>query len=309
MVLSKVGLTGSSGMLGRHLHAALQAAGAEVSAVSRSGSDGSLVWDHGEWLSMEMLDELFGEAIAVIHAGAIVDAPISDGGPHLFDVNVRVCANLAGWALRRSIPIVFVSSGSVYAEPDAGYLTESTMLGANKLGGAYGMSKLMAEDILSRYRALGLKLAIVRPSSLYGYGGPSAKLIYKLLGAALRGETIELMPPVNDRIDFLHAADLSNAIIEILRRDCWETFNIASQQPVSIYELATACIDVVGRGDLRLYESISSESAYLQRLFLDASLAREYLDWKPLIDLRYGLGMVLSGQLLAAEAFATNQTD
>ena len=308
MVLNKIGLTGSSGMLGRHLHAALQAAGAEVAAVSRSGTDGSAVWDLNEWLSIESFDKIFGEAAAVIHAGAIINPAISGGDARLFDVNVRACANLAEWALRRSIPLVFVSSGSVYANPDAGHLTESAPLGANTLGGVYGMSKLMAEDILSRYRARGLKLAIVRPSSLYGCGGPAAQTLYKFLGAAARGETIELTPPVDDRIDFLHAADLSDAIIRLIQHACWDTFNIASEQPVSIYELAAACVDVAGYGAVHVCDGEGSERASLRRLFLDASLARTCLCWRPAVGLRLGLGMVLSGQLLAAERVITNQT-
>lgn len=300
MVLNKVGLTGSSGMLGRHLRAALEAAGAGVTALSRSGADGSIAWDLRDWLSMEGLDNIFGQATAVIHGGAITDPAISGDEARLFDVNVRVCANLAEWALRRSIPLVFISSGSVYADPDLGHLTESAPLGANTVGGAYGMSKLMAEDILSRYRAGGLKLAIVRPSSLYGYGGPATKTLYRFLDTAARGGIIELTPPVDDRIDFLHAADLSDAIIRILQQAYWDTFNISSEQPISIFELATTCIDAAGQGGLRLSYSNSSERASTRRLFLDASSARKCLGWRPAIGLRSGLRMVLSGRLLAA---------
>jgi UDP-glucose 4-epimerase len=301
MVLDRVrvGLTGATGMLGRHIHAALEAAGARVVPVSRSGRDGAAQWDLVEWLAADTLDALFGEVHAVVHAGAIVDSGTTGIEARVFDVNVRACANLAEWAVSRSTPLVFISSASVYADPDSGHLPEIALLGPNQVGGFYGMTKLMAEDILNSYRARGLKLAVVRPSSLYGYGGPESKMLYKFLNLAARGETIDLVPPVEDRIDFLHAADLSSAVVGVLERACWATVNVASERPVSVRELALACIKVTGRGRVRVAVTDSSERPPLSRFFLDATVARDRLGWTSTIGILQGLGMVLSGQLVA----------
>jgi nucleoside-diphosphate-sugar epimerase len=244
---------------------------------------------------------------AVVHAGAIVESTDTWSEVRMFDVNVRACINLAEWAVYRSIPLVFISSASVYADPDSGRLSEDAPLGTNQLGGFYGMTKLMAEDILRRYRPRGLKLAVIRPSSLYGFGGPASKMIYRFLGLAMRGQTIDLMPPVDDRVDFLHAADLSVAIVEVLKRGCWDTFNIASERPASIRDLALACVETAGRGNVRLQEAKLSERAPLRRFFLNATAARERLGWTPTIGIQQGLKMVLCGQLLA-EQTSFNQT-
>jgi len=306
VVLGRIGLTGATGMLGRHMRAALETAGACVVPVSRSGSDGTAQWDMAKWLTAEALDTLFGDVQAVVHAGAIVDSIAAWGEGRMFDVNVRACANLAEWAVSRSIPLVFISSASVYADPDSGHLSEDAPLGANQLGGFYGMTKLMAEDILGRYRLRGLKLAVVRPSSLYGYGGPAAKMIYKFLDLAARGETIDLIPPVDDRVDFLHAADLSGAVVGVLKRACWDTLNIASERPVSIRELALACVEVTGRGSVRVQEAEPSERAPLRRLFLNATAARERLGWRSTIGIQQGLEMVFCGQLVAGQTSLSN---
>lgn len=306
MVLGSIGLTGATGMLGRHMRAALEAASAHVVPVSRSGLNGMAQWDMAEWLTADALDALFGDVRAVVHAGAIVDSAASEA--LMFDVNVRACANLAEWALSRSIPLVFISSASVYADPDSGHLPEGAPLGANQLGGFYGMTKLMAEDILGRYRLRGLKLAVVRPSSLYGYGGPASKMLYKFLDLAARGKTIDLAPPVDDRVDFLHAADLSSAVVRVLESACWDTFNIASERPVSIRGLAFACVEVTGRGSVRVQEAKPLERSPLRRFFLDATAARERLGWTSTIGIQQGLDMVLSGQLVAGQASISNQT-
>ncbi len=308
MVLGRVGLTGATGMFGRHMHAALEAAGACVIPVSRSGREGTAQWDMAKWLTVEALDLLFGDVQAVVHAGASVDSTAPWGEAQMFDVNVRACVNLAEWAVYRSIPLVFISSASVYADPDSGHLSEDAPLGTNQLGGFYGMTKLMAEDILGRYRSRGLKLAVVRPSSLYGFGGPASKMIYKFLGLAALGQTIDLKPPVDDRVDFLHAADLSGAVVGVLKRACWDTLNIASERPASIRELALACVETAGRGSVRVQEAKSPERAPLRRFFLDATAARERLGWTPTIGIQHGLKMVLSGQLLAEQMSLFNQT-
>ncbi len=308
MVLGRVGLTGATGMLGRHIRAALEAVEAQVVPVSHSGRDGTAQWDMAEWLTADALDALFGDVHAVVHAGAIVDSAAAGSEARMFDVNVRACANLAEWAVSRSSPLVFISSASVYADPDSGHLSEDAPLGANQLGGFYGMTKLMAEDILGRYRPRGLKLAVVRPSSLYGHGGPASKMLYKFLGLAARGETIDLTPPVDDRVDFLHAADFSSAVVGVLESACWDTLNIASERPVSIRELALACVEATGRGSVRVQEAEPLERLPLRRFFLDATAARERLGWASAIGIQQGLEMVLSGQLLAEQASLSDQT-
>jgi UDP-glucose 4-epimerase len=296
MVLGRVGLTGSSGLLGRHICAALQASGAEVVAVSRSGAGGSTAWDLSEWKNEKALDAIFPNVRAVVHAGALIPSTSASENDQLFDINVRSCLNIAQWALTRKIPIVFISSASVYADLDKPAIKEDAPRGWNDLGGFYGMSKLLAEDMLDRFRSHGLQVAIVRPSGLYGFGGSKAKMIYRFLDSAVRGDTIVLTPPVEDSVDLVHAADLSSAIVKIIEIGCWQTFNIASGRPVSIYELASSCVDAAGSGSVEVADAIEKTVA-MRRFFLDTSMAREQLGWVSTIGIQQGLGMVLAKQL------------
>jgi nucleoside-diphosphate-sugar epimerase len=300
MVLGKIGLTGATGMFGRHMRAALEAEGVQVIPVSRSGQCNTAIWDMTEWLSLEALDSLFDNADAIIHAGAIVDSSNSNvGESSMFDVNVRACINLAEWAANRSTPLVFISSACVYADPDSGFLPETAPTGINKLGGFYGKTKLIAEDILSRYRQSGLKLAVIRPSSLYGYGGHESKMLYKFLSLAVRGQIIELIPPVEDCIDFLHAADLATSVIRVLENDYWCTLNVASGRPISIQELALACVAAAGSGSVKINKERSLRRQTLRRFMLDTTSAHQHLAWHSSIGIQQGLIMALSGQLLA----------
>lgn len=296
MVLSKVGLTGSSGMLGRHLHVGLQAAGAEVVAVSRSGADDSAIWDLSEWLDMEVLDELFAGAQAIVHAGACVQPSGEVDEARMFDANVRACLNLGQWAMSRNIPLLYISGAIVYADPCAPLQQESAPLGWSGLGGFYGLSKLLAEDVLMRLRQQGLKLCVLRPTSIYGHGIGADKMVLRFLAAASRNETIELTQPVEDRVDIVHAADVSAATLAALRNECWETLNVCLGKPISIIELAEACIAVAGQGRIEIKGEAPTNYEASVTYSLDISRAGERIDWRPRIDVRRGLSLLLRGQ-------------
>ena len=301
MVLGRIGLTGATGMLGRHISAALQVAGAHVVSVSRTQCNSTSSWDLAEWLTLDALDALFGNVQALVHSGAVIDPVISGCEDRMFDVNVRACCNLAEWSVSRSIPLIFISSASVYADPESGTLSEDAPIAGNHIGNFYGMTKIMAENILERYRPSGLRLAVLRPSSLYGFGGPPNKVIYKFLNLAANGKAINLTPPFDDSVDFLHAADLSRAVVDVLESACWEVLNIASGRPVSIRELALACVEVSGRGSVRMVDVDLCERPPTHRFILDTTAARDRLGWVSTIGIEQGLKMVRDGKLVTGK--------
>jgi UDP-glucose 4-epimerase len=187
---------------------------------------------------------------------------------------------------------VFISSATVYADPDAPIIGEEAALGGSTLGGTYALTKLLAEDALGRLAALGLRRAVVRPSSLYGYGLPSGKTARRFLERAAAGEAITLQPPVDDRVDMIHAADVARAVLLILQRRAWEVFNVASGVATSVRELAESCVAVAERGSVRVESSDAPARPSRTRFALDTARARERLGWSPLYDLRAGLTLM-----------------
>lgn len=278
--------------------AALEKTGAQVVAVSRDSiPNGNVaIWDLEKWLSLTELDYLFAGVQAIIHVGAMVPRkPELIDERRMFDANVRACLNLGLWAISRNVPIVHVSGAIVYAELDREGLTEDAALGWSGFGGFYGLSKLLAEDVLKRLVPQGLRLAVVRPTSIYGYGLSEDKMMCHFLAIARKGGTIELTPPVQDRVDFIHAADVALAILAILKADAWDTFNIAAGHTVSIKELAEACVSVTGRGSLSIVEANAHahSRAPRARFSLNTDRARIRLGWQPLFDIERGLKMIL----------------
>lgn len=295
MVLNRIGLTGATGMLGRHVQASLEKAGAQVVAVNRSNASGSgaIGWDLADWRSPVELDVLFAGVQAVVHAGAMVqtNGPVDEG--RMFNANVRACVNLGQWALSREVPVVHISSSTVYADTTSDNLSEDAPLGWSGLGGFYGFSKLLAEDAFKRLAQQGLRLAVVRPSSLYGFGLPATKMASSFLATAGNGGVIELTPPVHDRVDFVHAADVALAILAILKAEAWDTFNIAAGNAVSIKGLAEACVAVAGRGSVSINDGRVQARDHITRFALNTDRAKCRLGWQPQFDIKRGLSMML----------------
>lgn len=303
MVLSSIALTGASGMLGRHVAPALAAAGFRVIACARNEEgcaaiSEARVWDLTQWRSFDELDALFEGARAVVHAGAMVPktaAPLDNG--RMFDANVRACLNLAEWALARAVPVVHISGAIVYREPDRQSIDETAPTGYSGLGGFYGLTKLFAEDVFRHLQERGLRVAILRPSSIYGTGLAATKMLRVFLATAAKGETIELAPPVDDRIDLIHAADVANAVVDVLRIGVWDTFNLASGHPVSVLEIANACLAVTGKGRVQIRGATPDVRKPSSRFCLNCDRAERVLGWTPAIGLEEGIAEIFENSV------------
>ena len=294
MVLARVGLTGASGMLGGHLLSEFSQRGISVVATSRStpatlptGSAWS-PWDLQEEIGASALDGIFPDVQALVHAGATVPAPDRpERSRDLLDANVRSALVLGEWALSRGLPVVLISGAIVYSDPDRVGILEGDDVGPCGFGGFYGTSKFMCELIFQHLEREGLKLCILRPSSIYGRGLSPSKMISRFLAAAATDEVIELSPPFDDAVDFVHARDVAVATIQAVQTEAVGIYNIASGDLSSVRAVAETCIDVVGRGRVKL--TGAPTRAPTLRFGLDCSAAAEAFSFSPVVRLRGGL--------------------
>lgn len=295
MVLSRVALTGVSGMVGQHLMTSLQNKGITCVAASRNKptNEKNFIswrpWDLQEWKSVEELNAMFMDVSAIIHVGAAVPRPGEKlSYKTIFDSNVRSCLCLGQWALERKIPMIFLSGATVYASPDREGISEGDEKVVNGRGGFYGFSKLLAEDVLLHLAEGGLQLCILRPSSIYGFGLHPEKMISKFILQASRNETIFLEQPVDDRIDLIHAADVADAVVQALEANVRGIYNIASETLVTVLEIAQTCVEVVGKGKVMIKESVSKRPPTI-RFGLDCAKAQNVFGFSSKINLCEGI--------------------
>jgi len=296
MVLKKVALTGASGMVGRSMMELLNKNNIHSVAATRSKPEviaPRASWvklDLAEWKSSEQLDQSFLGVQVIFHLGALVPKTTKDNHAYhrIFDVNVRSCLYLAHWATKKDIPIVFLSGATVYNNPEQENIKELDKKTTGGFGGFYGYSKLLAEQTLQFFVKDGLKLCILRPTSIYGNGLPEDKMITKFLLAATLNETIEIEEPVEDKINLIHSYDVANAMLQALLNKSWGVFNIGDKTSYSILDIAKMCVKVVGKGQVKVLKTKGTRKP-ISRFALNSGLARKTFGFAETMDLQSGL--------------------
>jgi UDP-glucose 4-epimerase len=296
MVLKKVGLTGASGMVGQSLIEVLNKNNVSYIAATRSKIEvitPESSWvnlDLVEWQNMAELDEMFPDVQAFFHIGALVPKTVEDNHAYgsIFDVNVRSCLYLAHWATQKSIPLVFLSSATVYDNPEQENIKELDKKTTGGFGGFYGYSKLLAEETLQYFVKEGLKLCILRPSSIFGYGLPDTKMITKFLLTAALNETIQLEKPIEDKINLIHSYDVANAMLQALLDKSWGIFNIADKTSYSIVDIAKTCVKVVGQGKINILDNQYTKND-VHRFRLNCTLAQKAFSFQLMLSFEDGI--------------------
>jgi len=284
--MNEIAVTGANGMTGSHMMSLLKSKGIPAKAVTRQE------WDLTKWKSFDELDHIFGSVLAIFHFGA--QLPYNDlkndnqQTQKIFDTNIRSCLNLAEWAKLRNVPIIFLSGAIVYKNPHASKIIETDPKVVNGFGGFYGYSKLAAENIFSHFSE-GLKCIILRPSSIYGYGLPSKKLVQNYINIAASGGKIQVTQPKN-RINFIHAYDVVNTALKAYTDSAWGIFNISSDTSNSILDIAEIAISISKNGSIEIIDSMDNN--YFERFDLDSSLAKERFEFKAEINLRKGMTLM-----------------
>ena len=291
--MNEIAITGANGMTGSHMMGLLKSRGIPVKAITRE------VWNLAEWKSFDELDLIFGSVSAVFHFGAQIPNNYNYNDnwqtQQIFDTNIRSCLNLAEWAKLRNVAIIFLSSAVVYKNPHAIKIRETDPKVVNGIGGFYGYSKILAEGIFSYLSESGLKCIVLRPSSLYGYGLPSNKLIQNYINIASSGGLIKITGSRN-KINFIHAYDVANAALQAYINKAWGIFNISSKEKNTILEVAEIAVCIAGSGSMVVTDDNKNDTSFT-RFDLDSNLANKSFGFKTKIDLKEGM-MLMKNKMI-----------
>ena len=296
-------ILGGLGFIGRHVAVALAAKGEGVRLFDQSVPPGDL---------LRQLDDAGGKAITtttgdmatadwddllsdidVVHHYAWSSipatanaAPIDDldqnvgGTLRLLEVMRRDCAS---GARRR---IIFASSGgTVYGRLRKTPVPESHPLAPIT---AYGVSKVAVELYLGFYRSIaGLDCRIARISNPFGAGQNPARqqgAASTFLFRALAGEQITIWGDGSVVRDFIHVADLAQALVrlaeapeDVLGPD--PVFNIGSGSGISIGGIVATLAEHLGHDLDVVYKPGRTFDVGVS--VLDIARARERFGWSP----------------------------
>ena len=247
-------VTGSQGLIGTSLIAALNALGLNTMGIDNRASDpeeaGNIC------VETDFLHKL-QNCIGVIHLAAISRVAIAHKNPELcMATNFEASKNIAFHAKNAGVKwFIYASSREVYGHVKNRYIEESHPLNPVNV---YGIAKLKSEEYVDSLHSADFNSAIVRFSNVFGAPNDhSTRVIPAFMSAAYKNETLNLEGSKN-AFDFTYVDDVVDAVIRMCQqlgdKKTLKPMHITTGKATSLKELALLSSNI-----------FSSESPLIER--------------------------------------------
>jgi dTDP-glucose 4,6-dehydratase len=293
-------VTGGAGFLGSHLCEELLRRGHRVISVDNLET-GSLAnihhirTDSFTNLHLDIIDPYFvDEAVDFVYHLASPASPIDylRLPLHTLKVGSYGTHHTLGLAKVHRARFLLASTSEVYGDPQVHPQPETYWGHVNPIGprGVYDEAKRYAEALTMAYhRQQGVDTAIVRIFNTYGprMRPHDGRAIPTFLRQALQDRPITVFGDGLQTRSFCYVDDLVRGIIALAESGYHHPVNIGNPNEFTLLELAKTVIDVTGARSEIVFEALPTDDPQVRQP--DISLAKEILDWEPMIDLREGL--------------------
>ena len=288
--MSRVLLTGATGLIGANALTALVGAGHEVHAVARApgGAQPGVVWHEADLLAgCEVLAEVQPEIL--VHLAWYAEHGkfwTSTDNVRWVEASLALMRAFAAAGGRRA---VLAGSCAEYewtreVYPESAPLRPATLYGASKHGLHVVCAALCAQA--------GIELAWGRLFFLYGPFEAPGRFVPSLVLSLLRGEPARMTAGTQHR-DFLHAADAGAAFAALADSSVTGAVNVASGRPLVLADLAREIARRIGREQLLQVGALAMPAAEPPALIADVGRLRDEVGWSPAIELDEGLDGVI----------------
>ena len=296
-------ITGGAGFLGAALSNRLHRQGHHVRVLDDLSTgdpdalDPDVHFTRGDINDRPKLWTLLQDIDVVYHLAARVSVPESILFPSDYnDVNVGGTATLMEAARDAGTPrVVLASSGAVYGDQQGPMLTEDM---APKPLSPYAVSKLSSEWYVRTIGDLsGIETICLRIFNAYGPGQriPAAHppIIPNFIRQCLQNGTLVFHGDGNQTRDYVFVDDVVNAMVSASTVEGLDepVINIGSGMETSGRDLARIMIEITDGNPEEVYNPRIGGG--VSRMCADLSLAKEKLDYVPLIPLDKGLQLTM----------------
>ena len=310
--MSTVLVTGADGFIGSHLVEKLLDEGHQVKAFVYYNSFNSWGWlDTFPKDKLAQIEVFAGDirdpngvrtavkgVDIIYHLAALIAIPYSYHSPDSYvDTNVKGTLNILQAARDCNVKRVLVTSTSeVYG---TALYTPIDEKHPKQGQSPYSATKIGADAMTdSFYRSFNLPVTIVRPFNTYGPRQSARAIIPTIITQLLTGKTEIKLGALHPTRDLLFVKDTVNGFVEIAKsnKTLGEEINIATQEEISIQDLAQTLIDIINpkakiiSDDTRL----RPEKSEVERLLGSAEKIKSLTDWKPIYNLTEGLQQTIT---------------
>ncbi len=292
--MTRLLVTGASGMLGANLALLAQNMGFEVLGWtnSRPMVDAPFATRAVDFSNPEGLARAFeaAQVDAVINCAAQANVDAAEKHPeHAFRVNAEAAGELARMARKANVPIIHLSTDAVFDGTKGDYKeTDSpnpqNTYARSKLAGELAVAEANPEAAIARVVFYGWSLTGTRSLAEFFYNNLSA-------GKPVNGFTDMFFSP-------LYVGYLANTLLEMLEKHLSGIYHVYSPESLSKYDFGVRLANELGL-DASLIRPISAlDSDLLTRRSLNLSMNTE--------KLQSALGKPLSNQAEGLHALHTD---
>lgn len=242
----KIFICGGSGFIGQSLAPRLTDSGHEVRIYDkRVPKRGSGVC--ADIQDLELLTSYMAGSDVVIHLASNADISASAQDPTLdfregTQLTQKILEAMRVTGVRK---IIYFSGSGVYGEVRGATFKENH--GPLLPISPYGASKLASEAMISAYvHMFGFAATIFRPANIVG-GGQTHGVGYDFL-RKLRDDPSRLvvLGDGSQSKSYIHVNDVVDAVIHLMNQGLTGTFNIATDNAVTVREIAETAVRVMG---------------------------------------------------------------
>jgi len=301
----RVTVLGATGLIGSYMVKWMHHLGAKVTAIFNERRPNEftkladVLWNHNLLHIEEAEKAVRGAEIVMDLAGVTGGVGMAMTDPTSFvALNAVLGANILHACYLEHVGIVgFPSSTVVYQELNRPVREQDLSYAFDPYPLYYGIgwTKRYMEKLCKYYHdAVGMKIAVVRPSGAYGrydnFVERTSHVLPGLIARAERGkDPLVVWGDGKDVRDLVHASDIARGLLlAVMLKNDADPINIASGRPVTTCELARMVLEAMG--SRQGIEFDVSKPRALRYRAVDITKAREILGFEPEVSLEEGIG-------------------
>lgn len=280
-------LLGGAGFIGTHLAKRLLSQGHQViiidSLATSQAPDYPVVFVQADIRDIDVEPYIKSSDVIYFLAGSLGVAYIDKNPKLSFDNNIGLMNKLIPLFEKHQKKVIFSSTSEVYGEGPFAENNNLTIGPPTKLRWGYAAAKLITEFSIT---SSSFPWVIVRFFNVTGPGqlGDYGMVLPRFIKAALNDEDLYVHGDGNQVRSFCHVSDAVDALLEMEKFNN-EIFNLGSDEPVTITELAHRVIDIVGT-DVRIryipyHQVFSNHHGDIMHRCPDLTKVRSMLEFRP----------------------------
>ena len=298
--MTRVIVTGGAGFIGSHLCRTLLEKGYEVICIdnlytgSKENIADLLQNSNFEFIKHDITDGIIINAEQIYNL-ACPASPVHYQNQPIQTIKTSTIGvwNMLNLAKKTKARFLQASTSEVYGDPYVHPQKESYWGNVNPIGirACYDEGKRLAECLCMEFdRQHEAEIRVIRIFNTYGPNMAlnDGRVISNFLVQAIKGEPITIYGDGSQTRSFQYVSDLVNGMIKMMEQDDFVgPVNLGNPGEFTIKELAEKVIKVCDSKSEIIYKPLPNDDPRKRKP--DISLAKEKLDWEPIIPLDEGI--------------------